>query len=380
MKKIYFISSFLVLLITFLITCSFDPFSDYDNPSVFYHVDVVSGNFALKMEDASVQAPMPFSLERIYSSSGALENSKFNSILNHYQGPFPPRKGWIRRGWNFLPHLHMIYEKSVTEGSHVYVPDKNGNMTMYTCTDYNSKTDVAFYQIKNKKSPNYTALSGKFNYANNHVVIQKHKSPIHLTLSDGTICEYKLTAPRKIWCTLRLEREILPNQHQIVYEYDKKDRLIHIDLKNPSGTKIYGWIHLDLWDASDHFHYQLRTSDNKRMEYKAIEHENEAYLTHIINDDKPEEKYGFLPSRKGCGLRIHDLYLNKHLQFKINYYCPSDMKQERKWAEHPNQIELPIDKVESIQIPGDKEKELITVAKYQYFPNCTEIRDAEIFS
>lgn len=367
MKKIFSGFQFFLLFTIFVLSCSFDPFSDSDNPSVFYHVDVVSGFFILNIEDNIVQSPSLFAIERTYISSGALEKEKENQTLESLQGTFP-----FRRGWSFLPHLYMLIEKS-SKGQLIYVNDKQGNMTIYEPSEDNRN----HYKIKEKKVPNYTSLNGKFNVNNNQLILLKDTNPIQLILSDGTICEYNFTKHQKSAISLCLKREILPNKHQIIYEYDKKDRLLHIEFKNPSSTKTYGWIHFDLWNTYIPFHYQIRTSDNKRLEYKAIQHENESYLTHVINDNKPEEKYGFLPSRKKCGLRLYDLYFNNKLQFQINYYTPENKRQEQKWAYDSKQIELPIDKVRSIEVPSGIDGQIIKIADYKYFHNCTEIRDAE---
>ncbi|MEN9654533.1 MAG: hypothetical protein RL235_645 [Chlamydiota bacterium] len=75
-------------------------FAEDDDPSIFHHVNVITGNLNVAFQDGVVQGAQPIVISRTYSSSGALERTpqNFDRIL---QGL---RKGWlVQGGWSFFP-------------------------------------------------------------------------------------------------------------------------------------------------------------------------------------------------------------------------------------------------------------------------------------
>ncbi len=77
-------------------------FSEDEDPSLFHHVNVISGNLNLCLEDTVIEGAKRLPIFRTYSSAGALENPQLNDDLKDERG------GWIvQGGWNFIPHANL---------------------------------------------------------------------------------------------------------------------------------------------------------------------------------------------------------------------------------------------------------------------------------
>ena len=83
-------------------------FSDEEDPSLYHHVNVITGNLNLCIEDGVIQGAKTLPLFRTYSSAGALESPDVNMDLKL------ERNSWIvQGGWNFLPHTNLWIDLSV---------------------------------------------------------------------------------------------------------------------------------------------------------------------------------------------------------------------------------------------------------------------------
>ena len=114
------------LLSPFLVFATHDPFDNLEeDPTLFNHVNVISGNLNLSMEDAVVQGVTSFPIMRTYSSSGALEKTKqkFDIFLKKLHGD-----SFIQGGWNLFPDLYLFMETSKKNIKEVYVAEKNGSV------------------------------------------------------------------------------------------------------------------------------------------------------------------------------------------------------------------------------------------------------------
>ncbi len=92
---------------------------------------------------------------------------------------------------------------------------------------------------------------------------------------------------------------------------------------------------------------------------------------------RPLEKFNLIPGRKGIGARMASINLAGKELFLIQYYFPENKYQERKWAEKPKQKEFYTDKVEKILAPVGPNGENTVIANFSYYPNRTDVRDAE---
>lgn len=83
-------------------------FSDDEDPTLYHHVNVITGNLNLCMEDGVIQGAKPLPIFRTYSSAGALESRAVNVDLQF------ERQSWLfQGGWNFLPHANLWIDLSV---------------------------------------------------------------------------------------------------------------------------------------------------------------------------------------------------------------------------------------------------------------------------
>ncbi len=117
---------FFILFFPLFLQASSDLFED-ENPSLFHHVNVITGDLNLHMEDAEVVGAKPLSILRSYSSSGSLERTSDHSDLKlkNLRGGF-----LIQGGWSFFPHANLL----IRPGYHrkhfeAYVSDPQGDLT-----------------------------------------------------------------------------------------------------------------------------------------------------------------------------------------------------------------------------------------------------------
>lgn len=112
----------LLLLFPFFVRAELDPslFSD-EEPSLFYHVNVITGHLNLSLQDAVVQGAKQLPILRTYSSGGALESSltPFSAL----------QKGWVvEGGWSLFPHANLLFALYRYQA---YVAEPSGTMVTY---------------------------------------------------------------------------------------------------------------------------------------------------------------------------------------------------------------------------------------------------------
>ena len=103
-----------------------------ENPSVFHHVNVITGDLQLSFEDANISSPHPCSIRRAYTSNGALEKDKRGSdlLLKDIQKGFR-----IQGGWSLFSHASLLIQPSARkEECKAYVSDKAGNTVTFVYT------------------------------------------------------------------------------------------------------------------------------------------------------------------------------------------------------------------------------------------------------
>jgi len=120
---------FLLLIRVFAYANLDQVFSEGDDPAIFHHVNVITGNLNLSFQDALIQGAKPIPIHRSYTSSGALERTPENTdLIFKYL-----RKGWmVQGGWSLFPHENMLIETPLNRKEYkVYLSEPSGSMITY---------------------------------------------------------------------------------------------------------------------------------------------------------------------------------------------------------------------------------------------------------
>jgi RHS repeat-associated protein len=360
-------------------------FSDDEDPTLFHHVNVITGNLNLCLEDGVIEGAKSLPIFRTYSSAGALEPRDLNAELKTERG------GWIvQGGWNFLPHANLWIDLFVKpKHFRIYLPEPGGNLIPYSYEDHKSDHILIF---KPKKGFGQCSgnLSAKTNVGNNILELHLKKGIAVLLLPNGGSRTYKgkdfhhwdihhwrgRCNERRLKCCYRLKEEVLPSRHKIHYSYDHKDCLEHVALMNPSETKTLAWMHLKLMKKDSPFVLGLNTSDGKSFQYKTMEFKGTDYICGVHSSHRAEEGIAYIQGRKRIGARIRRMDLGGKFQFEAKYYIPPNEKKAEKWAEEPEKKYFETDKVHILEAPIGPHGEIIPFAQFSYRPGVTEVRDS----
>lgn len=174
---------FFLLLVPLLVFAdSNQTFSENEDPTIFHHVNVITGNLNISFQDAVVQGAQSIPIPRTYSSAGALERApkNFDLILKAIRG------GWVvQGGWNLLPHTNLVIETSYDRKEFkVYLPEPSGNMIPYAYSHKSSKHTI-FLKPTNSVSQASGKLSSRTNSQNNLLQIDLKEGVATLYLPDG---------------------------------------------------------------------------------------------------------------------------------------------------------------------------------------------------
>jgi RHS repeat-associated protein len=379
------------LLLLFLVSISFlradwdQLFSDEEDPALFHHVSVITGNLNLCLQDTMIEGARPLPLYRTYSSSGALEPADLNKDLKIARGPW-----LIQGGWNFLPHTNLWINISVSRKNFkIYLSEPSGNLIPYIFVKKEGDYDYVYKPAKDFGQCS-GALSARTNISNYVLKLDAKRGQAVLHLPDGGSRIYEGESFRH-WdvqhCRekrfsrisnlfYRLTKEVQPSGHFIEYTYDRKGKLDKVAIKNPSGTKTFGWMDVHLTTADSPFAFRVNTSDGKSLFYKTLKFREVDYICDVDSTCRPQESSCYVKGRKGVGARIEQMRLAGKSQFLANYYQPPDKDKAAKWAEHPEKKHFHIDKVSSLRAPLGQNGETQTLALFSYLPNQTQVRDS----
>lgn len=359
-------------------------FSEDEDPTLYHYVNVITGNLNLCIEDGVIQGAKPLPIFRTYSSAGALESRDVNADLQL------ERESWLfQGGWNFLPHANLWIDLSIkSEYFKIYLAEPSGNLVSYSYS--HAKNDHTLIFKPGTDFGQYSgALSGKHAIQNHVLELHQKSGTAILYLPDGGSRFYKGHDLRH-WGRIhwrrkrneqrskyyyRLMKEVLPSRHEIHYSYDEKRHLVHVAVKNPSGTKTLSWMHIDRIKKSSPFMLGIRTSDKKSLQYKTVEYKEVDYLCGVQSNHKPEERTGMDEARFGIGARLNWMDLGNKNQFIAKYYTPSGKKQEKQWKEKPEKKDFSADKVRLLEAPIESNGERIPFAQFSYQPGVTDVRD-----
>jgi hypothetical protein len=76
-------------------------FSNDEDPALFHHVHVISGQLNLAIEDAKLQGAHPFSLIRTYCSNAGFQPDNLNAKKLK-------KDTFSQEGWQFLPYTKLL--------------------------------------------------------------------------------------------------------------------------------------------------------------------------------------------------------------------------------------------------------------------------------
>lgn len=351
-------------------------FFEEDDPSHYYHVNVVSGHLELTFQDAVVKAPHPFSITRSYSSSGALERSPRNSDL--FLKRIRESEWMFQGGWSLLSHTNMLVinnEQGDPIELYVSEPGSNG-FTKYEC--YKSKDKFRYFHTQEKEKKTSGNISRRKRASK--TIIKVRWGEATMRLPDGGKRVYHCGGGNQesYW---RLSLEILPSKHCIEYEYEHKwpeePQLKYIHLANPTRTKTYATVGLDRSMYEEDRMLQVRSSDGQVIHYQMEpEFKERTYLGLAKSAQRPKEEFHYQAGRRGIGARIGAFDIGNQGQMGISYHFPRKKKDEKKWADKYKNHQR-YDKVETIQFPDSVTGELKEFANFIYLKDCTEVRDYE---
>ncbi len=134
-----------------------------DDPSHYYHVNVVSGHLELTFQDVIVKAPHPFSVTRSYSSSGALERSPKDSDL--FLKEVRESEWMLQGGWGLLSHTNMLEITGGKKGSKFYVSEP-GSSHSITYEFYKRKSHISYFRPKGKEKKTSGNISRRHKSSN----------------------------------------------------------------------------------------------------------------------------------------------------------------------------------------------------------------------
>lgn len=310
-------------------------FSDKEDPTLFHHVNVITGNLNLSFNDTMKSEGINIPLFRTYSSAGALERSDKNLdlILKAY------RKGWsLQGGWSFMPHISLIFEFApAIEQTVVYLAEPSGNFVLYRFS--HQEGCYTYFKATSQNGQTYTKTSGAHNIRNNLLRFEKDQETVVLFLPNGgkrIYYDYRINEKKggqkyKGTRLYLLSEESLPNQHILAYRYDRKKNLTQIIAFGPSKKKQYTCVNFDFGFANHTLnHLEARTSKGQLVEYHFQHHWSRDYLNRTQNKNLPSEVISYEPSRKGSGVRVNQLSLENRAQIGLSYYTPVNKDLERK--------------------------------------------------
>ena len=182
----------LLLLLTPLLAFadSNQSFSEHEDPTIFHHVNVITGNLNISFQDALIQGAQPILIPRTYSSSGALErtSNNFDFILRAIRG------GWlVQGGWNLLPHTNLLIEVSHERKEFkVYLSEPTGSLIPYSYSHKQSgKKHTIFLKPTRNISQSSGKLSSRTNPQNNLIELDLEAGIATLFLPDGGSRTYR---------------------------------------------------------------------------------------------------------------------------------------------------------------------------------------------
>ncbi|HSW87022.1 MAG TPA: RHS repeat-associated core domain-containing protein [Rhabdochlamydiaceae bacterium] len=386
--KHYFL---LFVILPIYLLADWEQFSSNDkDPSVYNHVDVISGNLNLAFQDGISKGGISLPIIRAYTSSGALERDKesnFDLYLKSLRGD------WIvQGGWNFFSHADLLINKNGFHKDYlIYIPEMNGNLVTYEFSHF--EEDYIFYKPKLDDSQALGSMSARTNIRRNLLRINTKTNQCWLFLANGAIREYKgilhdikyivdpsgsddLVPTESPWTYFRLVLETTPSKHKIRYDYDHKKRLNRISARSPDESKTFCWINFDMHSTKQTpFEFTATTSDNQTILYKGVNAKDRDYLADVLSNSRSRIEAGYEGGREGTGARVNEVKIAGKSILRSSYYVPPKEKDKKKRKKNKRTKTFDMDKVRQLQAPISPNGEMVPVATFSYSDGLTEVRD-----
>jgi len=381
---------FLVSLIfpSFLVS-SVDSFFEDEDPTLYHHVNVISGHLQLALQDTKLKGPVPFALRRTYSSTGPLERNQGDS--DRISKISRECEWMLGGGWTLLPEAHLMILTNdfckERENNHLTnrhgkptccyadLRDKAGNRLVYTCESHGEELIL---RASPERNPSLIGVEPRKNLKNSFLKLVDSQLAI-LYLPDGGERYYKGSLENgnlpNWWL---LEKEVLPSKHEIHYSYSgfRGKKLNSIKVKNPKGDKTFASISFDESAFKTDQKLSATTSDEVELTYTFDTFKERTYLHFAEISNKSSEQFCYEPGRRGTGARFHTLKVGEQPTLKAIYNTPPSKKKEKKWAKKPKKPTHWVDRVSSILFP-DPGGDLSAFASFSYRENCTVVEDFE---
>jgi len=356
-----------LLLLNHLLSSQANTCFESDDPTLFHHVNVITGHLNMCFEDAAIEGGLPLTITRVYSSGGALIR---DSTFSDY---------FFDQGWTIFPHLKMKLNgnihKPFDESLRIELFEKGGSPVKYgntKCTKHHTYLYPVSFSKKGSGS-----LSSRKRSDKNYIEIDTKEKVAILYAADGSIRYYKeLQKNRYHFGYWYLTSEVLPSKHRITYYYQDSN-LSRIELQNPSGAKTLAWIKFDTEKTDDRTCIVAATSDGKALTYQMFSYQGYDYVEDVSSNCRPREHYAYESGRKGTGARVNAMEMGGKFQFSASYYCPSDDDEEKQWANKIPKNNYSADKVHILKARVGPNNTDVPIAEFTYFEKYTDVRDVE---
>ncbi len=377
-------------------------FEDAD-PALFHHINVVTGDLNLNFEDISIGGVITYTVPRTYVSRGF---SPYYDEVSERKKEITESPWIFRSGWTLLAHGHLhlqgIREETFIRDGDGHRPfyyysfwpsitEKDGSTLQYfTKGSYLSNGEKEYFpnEQRGKKSPHPNPRRDPLN---NRLILEKGKAT--LLRSDGSEWHYSgdripelsgyqtryaESATAKQVRNWRLDLEVLPSKHRVVYMYDEANWLKRIEVQNPAGNKVFGFFDFDHQRFEEERKLKIQTSDGTALEYTFNEqHKKQFYLDSVTSPSRPCEQLLYQTSRKGNGLRIETVKFGDHAELGVTYYRASKEKQEKRWKSGKDHPPIEIDRVHQLLLPDPETGELVPFAEFTYQYGITEVHKSD---
>ncbi len=354
---------FLLLLPRLLCASSDLLFSEEEDPALYHHVNVISGDLTLCFQDLQIPGAVAHSLVRTYTSGDALHQA--SGEKSNHKGIY---YSWrMEGGWELIPHAKLFYGVTGVFVSRFTLTEKNGSVLHYI------PKKEGVYEPVPPETQNLSNLNARMNPQNNRLHYDNHKRVV-MNLADGGMRFYKKGDEY-----FRLVKEVSPDQQETHYDYHKES-LKSIRVTSPNKRITFSSIDFDLIEKPKDdrpFHLKVSTSVGQLLEYRSMTRKEIHYISQVDSNCRPKESTTYVSRRKGTGSRIKRFHLADRPQFEVDYHVPSSRSEENKLHSYPEKKGLSIDKVQTLRAPLGENGEWIPFAQFSYYPSHTDVRDVD---
>jgi RHS repeat-associated protein len=357
---------FLCLVHGFVFSSHGDLIAGSSDPAMNHHVNVISGRIQLTFEDHLVQGAVPLSLNRTYT--------------NHHVVISKSPKWGIKGGWSLFSHTH-IYVMRIKSCYHAWIVESSGRRVAYITERIDA--DNVFMKPNGYDKQNAHIRSSRNDLNKNRLTFDRNNKTATLHLADGGKRIYKLSVGRyfleKTAGTFRgigheytLSEEVFSSGQKTKYVHTHKK--LSVQKVSPSGNKVFSSINLKRIKAPPYLRIEAKSSDNKKIYYRAKKLGGCSYLETVFSVGMQNEVFSYKKDSTDLNHWLKTIDSPDYGEIKITYnlqdytfYDPVGRSSLRR----RKPIHQPIKdfKVKTIHKKG------VLIASFNYKKNLTEVRD-----